>query len=410
MARDFLDELETRDPEVREREQFETLRNILRHAIDASAAWKKRLTGVAPETIRDRKALADLPVLRKSEFVELQKKNPPLGGLATREPGEFIHLFTSPGPIHEPGGEGDFGRMARSMHAAGFRKGDVVHNTFSYHFTPAGFMMEQGARALGCAVIPAGTGNTDLQLDTIAAIRPNRYVGTPSFLVILLETGKERGIDVSSIKTGIVGGEALTPSLLKRIEGHGVKVLQGYGTADVGQIAYETVSGEGMILDEDVIVEIVEPGGVQPIGPDETGEVVVTSLNPDYPLIRFATGDLSRFMEGASPCGRTARRIAGWLGRANQATKVRGLFVHPAQVDRIAKRHPELARIRLVIGSKNDQDTLFLRCEAEGGEDLAQALATSAREVLRLRANVEFAPQGTLPDDGTLIEDTRSHG
>lgn len=411
MAGDFYDEREGRDPTLREREQFGALEGVLRHAMEASPAWAERLAGIAPGDVADRAALAALPVLRKSELTGLQRAAPPFGGLATRPTGEYLHVFCSPGPIHEPGHAGDFWRMAPGMHAAGFRRGDIVHNTFAYHFTPAGFMMEQGAHAIGCAVVPAGTGNTDLQLETIAAVRPNRYAGTPSFLRIILEAGAERGVDLSSLETGIVGGEALTPSLRERIGELGVRVLQGYGTADVGQIAYETVPGEGMVLDEDVIVELVEPGGSAPVGPGETGEVVATLLNPDYPMIRFATGDLSRFLDGPSPCGRTAPRIAGWLGRADQATKVRGLFVHPGQVAEIAKRHPEVGRARLVVGREDDRDTLVLRCEAASADGgLADAVAETARAVLRLRAEVEVAPAGALPDDGILIDDTRAHG
>lgn len=411
MTKDFYDEREGREPAAREREQFGALADVLRRALEASPAWAERLAGVGPGDVKDRAALAALPVLRKSELTGLQRADPPFGGLATRAAGEYLHIFCSPGPIHEPGHAGDFWRMAPGMYAAGFRRGDIVHNTFAYHFTPAGFMMEQGAHAIGCAVIPAGTGNTDLQLETIAAVRPNRYAGTPSFLRILLEAAAERGVDLSCIESGIVGGEALTPSLRERIGELGVRVLQGYGTADVGQIAYETVPGEGMLLDEDVIVELVEPGGSAPVADGETGEVVVTLLNPDYPMIRFATGDLSRFLEGAGSCGRTAPRIAGWLGRADQAAKVRGLFVHPGQVAEIAKRHPEVGRVRLVVGREDDRDTLVLRCEAAAADGgLADALADTARAVLRLRTEVEVAPGGTLPDDGTLIEDTRAHG
>ncbi len=402
------DDLETRPPEVRARSQFERLRTLLRGAAAEAPAWSGRLAGIDPDRVDSREALARLPVLRKSDLPDLQQASPPFGGLATRPAGRFRHVFASPGPIYEPGGEGDFWRMARGMHAAGFRPGDLVHNTFSYHFTPAGFMMEQGAHALGCAVFPAGTGNTDLQLQTIASLRPNRYAGTPSFLGILLQEAAQRGLDVSSLESGIVGGEALTSRLRSRFEEEGIRVLQGYGTADVGQIAYETVPGTGLVVDEDVIVELVEPGGTAPVAPGAVGEVTVTLLSPAYPMIRFGTGDLSRFLEGPSPCGRTGPRLAGWLGRADQAAKVRGLFVHPGQVREIARRHPEIGRIRLIVGREQDRDRADLQVATRTGQSVAaETLAATARSVLRVRTAVSLVAEDRIPDDGRYIDDTR---
>ncbi len=405
------DDLETRPPEVRDRAQFEQLRSLLRRAAARAPTWSERLAGTDPDRVRSRADLAALPVLRKSDLPDLQRAAPPFGGLATRPTGRFRHVFASPGPIYEPGHTGDFWRMARGMHAAGFRPGDLVYNTFSYHFTPAGFMMEQGAHAIGCAVFPAGTGNTDLQLETLASLRPNRYAGTPSFLGILLEKAAERGLDLSSLESGIVGGEALTSGLRSRFDAAGIRVLQGYGTADVGQIAYETAPGAGMVLDEDVIVELVEPGGTTPVAPDAIGEVVVTVLNPAYPMIRFGTGDLSRFLEEPSPCGRTAPCIAGWLGRADQTAKVRGMFVHPGQVREIAKRHPEITRLRLLIGRERDRDTADLQVAARPGQPVAaDAVADTARSVLRVRAAVRLVAEDRIPDDGKYIDDTRAPG
>ncbi|MCY3854668.1 MAG: AMP-binding protein [Rhodospirillales bacterium] len=406
----YYDDLETRPPDVRERAQFQALQAVLRKAIAGAPAWSERLAGIDPDGVNDREALASLPVLRKSDLPPLQELAPPFGGLATRAAGTFQHVFASPGPIYEPGHTGDFWRMARVMHAAGFRPGDLVYNTFSYHFTPAGFMMEQGAHAIGCAVFPAGIGNTDLQVETIASLRPNRYAGTPSFLGILLKEGDSRGLDLSSIESGIVGGEALTGSLREQFDARGIRVLQGYGTADVGQIAYETTPGAGLVLDEDVIVELVEPGGTKPVPRGEVGEVVVTLLNPDYPMIRFGTGDLSKFLDSPSPCGRTAPRIAGWLGRADQTTKVRGMFVHPGQVQEIARRHPEVGRLRLMIGREDDRDTAVLQISPRAGQSApTDQISETARAVLRVRAEVKVVPEDTLPDDGQHIEDIRTH-
>ena len=374
---DFLDELETRDPEERERRQFAALAEQVAHAMRAAPAFAELLAGVDPAAVTDRAALARLPVIRKSELMERQKGGPgahrPFGGLTAVETGRLARIFASPGPIYDPDGRrGDWWRMARALWAAGFRRGDVVHNCFSYHFTPAGMMLETGAQEIGCAVVPAGVGNTEQQVRAIVDIRPAGYVGTPSFLRIILEKGREMGADLSSMRRALVSGEALPPALRAEIGAAGIAVRQCYATADLGLVAYESVPDAGLVLDEWVIVEILRPGTGDPVGPGEVGEVVVTTLNPDYPLIRFATGDLSMLLPGASPCGRTAPRLKGWMGRADQTTKVRGLFVHPSQV--------------------------------------AEAIAQSIQAVTRLRGDVAFVDPGALPNDGKVIEDARTSG
>jgi phenylacetate-coenzyme A ligase PaaK-like adenylate-forming protein len=320
----------------------------------------------------------------------------------------------SPGPIFEPGGgTADFFRMGRAMWAAGFRPGDLVYNTFSYHMTPAGMMMESGARAVGCPVFPAGIGNTEMQLQAIEALKPAAYVGTPSFLRILLEKGAEAGMDMSSFKSASVGGEALPPSLRSLLKDDlGLDhVIQSYGTADVGLIAYETEALEGMTIDEGIIVEIVRPGTGDPVASGEVGEVVVTSFNKTYPLIRFATGDMSAVLEGVSPCGRTNMRIKGWMGRADQRTKVKGMFVDPAQVIDVQKNHAELKKVRLVVGSENNSDTMILQCEIDGAgsESLSSAIEASIQSMCKVRGGVKFVPVGSLPNDGKVIDDARSY-
>ena len=404
------DALETRDPAAREAELFSALRDHL-HAAMRAPAIARLLDGVDPDAVTDRNALAALPVIRKSELMALQADSPPFGGLTPGAIGGYANVFASPGPIFEPvPRRTDPFRMARALFAAGVREGDLVHNTFSYHFTPAGAMLEGGARAIGCTVFPAGVGQTGLQLQVIARLRPNTYVGTPSFLDILLDKAAELGEDASSIRKGLVSGEALPPSLRTAIGERGVAVMQCYATADVGLIAYESPALEGMILDEGAIVEIVRPGTGDPVAEGEVGEVVVTPLNPGYPLVRFATGDLSAVMPGASPCGRTNTRIRGWMGRADQTTKVRGMFVHPSQVAEVVRRHVEVVRARLVVGSVGNQDVMTLRCESETGDaGLAGAIAASVREVCKLRGDIEIVPPGTLANDGKVIEDARTY-
>jgi phenylacetate-CoA ligase len=413
MGRDseHFDDLETRDPEQREREQGTALAFQIAHAKQNAPAYGEMLADVEPEAVTSREALALLPVTRKSELMARQKADPPFGGLVAQDLSEIPRIFQSPGPIYEPDGAGeDYWRFARALFAAGFRAGDVVHNTFAYHLTPAGRMTESGAHAIGCTVIPGGVGNTELQLETIATLKPNRFIGTPSFLKILLDKGVEGGFDVSSLKKASVGGEALPPSLRKELGEMGVEVLQGYGTADLGSIAYESSAIEGMIIDEGVIVEIVRPGSGDPVAEGEVGEVVVTTFNKTYPLVRFATGDLSAVLAGPSPCGRTNMRIKGWMGRADQTTKVKGMFVRPEQVNQVLARHPEVLKGRLVVDREGARDIMTLRCEtAEGGEALANDIATTIQSVCKVRGEVAFVEPGSLPNDGKVIDDVRSY-
>jgi phenylacetate-CoA ligase len=352
-----------------------------------------------------------LPVLRKSDLLELQKANPPLGGLNATPIDRLARLFMSPGPIFEPEGHGsDAYRFARALFAAGFRKGELVHNTFAYHLTPAGRIAESGAHALGCPVFPAGVGNTEQQVQAIAGMKPRHYIGTPSFLKIILEKAREMGADVSSLRHALVSGEALPPSLRAELAEHGVAVLQAYATADVGLIAYESEAKEGLIVDEGAIVEIVRPGTGTPVPDGEVGEVVVTVLNPDYPLIRFGTGDMSAVLAGTSPCGRTNLRIKGWMGRADQTTKVKGMFVHPGQIAEIAKRHPEVTRARLEVTGEKGQDAMTLVCETAASDAaLADAVAQSLSSVTKLRGTVKLVGVGDLPNDGKVIADLRSY-
>jgi len=409
---DYYDDLETRDPEVREKALFATLPGQIAHAKANAPYFARLLKDVEPDQVRGRKALAQLPVTRKSDLITLQKETPPFAGMTAVATGALGRVFSSPGPIYDPqGARGDFWRMGRALFAAGFRRGDLVHNTFSYHFTPAGMMMDLGAQAIGCAVFPAGIGQTELQVAAIADLKPDGYTGTPSFLKILLEKADELKADASSLKKALVSGEALLPPVRTWLLARGIDVRQCYGTADLGLIAYETEPMGGLIADEGVIVEILRPGTGDPVAEGEVGEVVVTTLCTEYPLIRFATGDLSAVAVGISPCGRTNTRIRGWMGRADQTTKVKGMFVHPSQVAQVLKRHPEILRARLVVdhdGEKNDRMTL--RCEVRNRNDLlAQAITNTLREVCKLRGQVEFADAGSLPNDGKVIEDLRKY-
>ena len=409
---DFFDGLETREPQVREAQQFEQLREQLRYAKVNIPAYADLLQEVDPEEIKDRALLARLPVTRKSAMAKAQAKVPPLGGYTDLKGRRLPRVFASPGAIFEPQADSeDFWRTARGLHAAGCREGDLVYNTFSYHFTPAGFMLESGAHALGCTVFPAGVGQTELQVQAMAHLRPHFYVGTPSFLKILLDKAKEMKADVSSLKLGLVSGEALPGPLRAELSDSGVDVLQGYATADVGLIGYESQSREGLLLDEEILLEIVRPGSGDPVDPGEVGEVVVTPLKPGYPLIRFATGDLSAAMEGVSPCGRTSPRIKGWMGRADQTTKVRGMFVHPSQVAAVVERHDEIRRARLEVSRVENADVMKMFCEvtaASGlGDDFTRAVAESIREICKLRGEVELVEAGQLPNDGKVIDDQR---
>jgi phenylacetate-CoA ligase len=405
---DNYDSKETRDPQEREAELFSRLPAILRKAMEAPA-YAERFRSVDPAAITSRAALAQLPVLRKSELPALHKASPPFGGFVPTSAGAFARLFTSPGPIFEPeAAHADAWRGARALFAAGFRPGDVVLNTFSYHLTPGGFIMDSAARALGCAVIPAGPGNTEQQFELIEAYRPVGYSGTPDFLKILIDAAIAKGRDLSSLKRALVSGAAFPPSLQKEIKSHGIEAYQAFGTADLGMIAFETPAREGMVVNEDLIVEIVKPGTGEPVAAGDVGEIVVTSLVPEHPWIRLALGDLTAHLPGASPCGRTNMRIKGWMGRADQTTKVKGMFVRPEQIAEIAKHHPALGRLRLVVTRANETDMMTLRAEcAAPGEALRDELAATLRAVTKLGGAVELVGAGSLPNDGKVIADER---
>lgn len=409
---DFFDAAETRDPGERETGLLAALPRVVAAAQRDAPAYRDLLGGIHAAAVDSREALARLPLTRKSELIELQRRNRPFGGFTTVPTARLARVFASPGPIYEiEPRRPDFFRMARALFAAGFRPGDLIHNTFSYHLTPAGAMLESAAQALGCPVIPAGTGQTEQQLMTIADLRPVGYVGTPSFLKILLDRAAESGADVTSLTKALVGAEAFPAVLRDEFRGRGIAALQCYGTADVGLIAYETTAPDGavcdgMVVDEGIILEIVEPGSGVPVAPGEVGEVVVTTLSPEYPLIRFATGDLSALLVAPSPCGRTNLRIKGWLGRADQSAKVRGMFVHPSQVVEILKRHPAVRRGRLVIERPASADVMTLMIET-GAPDEAGAIAATAQAVTKLRTDVSCVACGSLPQDGRLIDDRR---
>jgi phenylacetate-CoA ligase len=405
---DHYDARESRDPAEREAELFSRLPDVLRKAL-AAPAYAERLRGVDLARVTNRAALAALPVLRKSELPSLHKATAPFGGLIANPPGSFGRLFTSPGPIFEPeAARADAWRGARALHAAGFRKGDVVLNTFSYHLTPGGFIFDASARALGCAVIPAGPGNTEAQFELIEAYSPAGYCGTPDFLKILLDAAASSGRNVSSIKRATVSGAAFPKSLQEEIKSHGIDAYQAFGTADLGLIAYETSAREGMVVNEDLILEIVRPGTGDPVPDGEVGEIVVTTLDPDHPWIRLAIGDLTAALPGRSACGRTNMRIKGWMGRADQTTKVKGMFVRPEQIAEIARRHPELKRLRLVVTRDNEQDAMTLRCESDSmGDAVREAIAATLRAVTKLGGDVELVTPGSLPNDGKVIADER---
>jgi len=405
---EHYDALETRDPAIREADLFARLPGVLRKAMEAPA-YAERLKGIDPDLVTGRAALARLPVLRKSELPALHKAAPPFGGFVAASPGSFSRLFTSPGPIFEPeGAHADPWRGARALYAVGFRPGDVVLNTFSYHLTPGGFIFDTSARALGCAVIPAGPGNTEAQFELIEAYRPACYSGTPDFLKILLDAAASAGRDISSIKRALVSGAAFPKSLQEEIKARGVDAYQAFGTADLGLIAFETPAREGMTVNEDLIMEIVRPGTGDPVAEGDVGEIVVTSLDPHHPWIRLAIGDLTAALPGKSRCGRTNMRIRGWMGRADQTTKVKGMFVRPEQVAEIGKRHPELGRLRLVVSRSGEADVMTLRAEcASPSEALRDQLTSTLRTVAKLGGNVELVGAGSLPNDGKVIADER---
>jgi phenylacetate-CoA ligase len=406
------DQLEVRPSAQREQEMLTALPGLLVHAVERAPALAGHLEGIDPASVTSLAALAQLPVLRKSDLSERQQADPPFGGLTATPLAQFAKLFMSPGPILEPEGpRPDYWRFGRALYAAGIRPGDVIHNAFAYHLTPAGSIIESGARAIGCPVIPAGTSQTELQLAAIARVRPVAYAGTPSFLKTLLERGRADGVDVSCFKKALVGGEAFPKALAEALEHEfGVHAYQCYGTADVGLIAYETPPREGLVIDEGVLVEIVRPGTGDPVPAGEVGEVVVTVFNPDYPLIRFATGDLSALLPGASPCGRTNLRLRGWLGRADQTTKVKGLFVYPRQIAEITRRHPEIGRARLVVDRHDHTDRMTLHCEVESRpEGLVEAIAKTMTSLTGLRGKIVLAAAGELANDGKVIDDRRPH-
>jgi phenylacetate-CoA ligase len=411
-----LDALETRAPEERERALLARLPGLIARAQQAPG-WAKILDGVDPGTITSRAALAALPVTRKSDLKTLQEERPPFGGLAATPTAELAHVFMSPGPIFDPEGRGqDWWRFARPLFAAGVRAGGLLQNCFSYHFTPAAFMVESGAARIGCSVIPAGTGQTEMQVQAMAALRPDTYVGTPSFLRIIIEKARETGADIGSVRHALLGAEALPESLRSWFREQGVPhVFQTYASADIGSIAYETATDgaldPGMVLDEEVLLEIVRPGSGEPVAPGDIGEVVVTLFNADYPLIRFATGDLSALLVDGVRGVRTNSRIRGWLGRADQTTKVRAMFVHASQVQNIVRRHPDIVKARLVVSGQMANDVMTLQCEMAGTPDaaLAAAIGASIREVTKLRGEVAFLAPGSLPEDGKLIEDARDY-
>ena len=408
---DHYDALETRDAAVREREQLARIPEIVARAITA-AGWARHLSGIDPKSINSRAALAKLPLLRKSELLARQKEAPPFGGFNATPAGKAKRLMMSPGPIFEPEGSGaDWWGCARACFAAGFRSGDIVHNAFAYHLTPGGFILESGAHALGCAVIPAGPGSTEQQLEAIAHLKPAGYMGTPDFLKILLDTAAKAGKDVSSIRRGLVSGAALPGSLRQELSSRGVDVLQCYATAELGIAAYESEAKEGMIVNESLIVEIVRPGTGDPVPEGEVGEVVVTTFNPDYPMIRLATGDLSAVLPGVSPCGRTNMRIKGWMGRADQTAKVKGMFVRPELVVEVGKRHPALGRVRLVVTRANEQDAMTLMAECAAPDaGLTDAVAATLQSVTKLKGEVKLVAPGSLPNDGKVIADERPVG
>ncbi|WP_040638774.1 phenylacetate--CoA ligase family protein [Microvirga lotononidis] len=406
---DAFDTLETRAPAEREAALFAMLPDILKQAAQAPA-YAQRLQGLDLDGIRSREALATLPVLRKSELPGLQKAALPFGGFVPGAPGSFGRLFTSPGPIFEPEADApDPWNAARGLFAAGFRRGDVVLNTFSYHLTPGGFIMDSGARALGCAVIPAGPGNTEQQFELIEAYRPVAYCGTPDFLKILLDGAASSGRDVSSIRRALVSGAAFPKSLQDEFSAKGIEAYQAYATADLGFIAYETPAREGLVVNEDIIVEIVRPGTGDPVPEGDVGEIVVTTLDRHRPFIRLALGDLTAAMSGSSPCGRTNMRIKGWMGRADQATKVKGMFVRPEQVAEIGRRQPALGRLRLVVTRDGETDVMTLMAETDNPSDaLAATLAEALQTILKLRGSVMLISPGSLPNDGKVIADERT--
>jgi len=412
----FFDTAETQAPADREKALFEALPRFLKTAVKAAPGLARWLDGIDLSAITSRQAMTALPVLRKAELMEFQMAEPPFGGFADPAALAGSRVFLSPGPLWEPQGlKVDQGAAARAFFAAGIRPGDIVHNAFAYHMTPGGFILDEGARALGCTVFPAGTGNTDMQVEAAASLKPTVYCGTPDFLKVMLDRAAEAGKDLSSFRRGLVSGGALFPSLRAEYRERGIDVLQCYATAEFGVIAYESAAEDGtplpgMIVNEHVIIEIVRPGTGDPVPDGEVGEVVVTGFNPAYPLVRLGTGDLSAILQGASPCGRTNARIKGWMGRADQRTKIKGMFVDPKQVADIVRRHPEIAKARLVVGRDGERDTMVLHVEPANGRTAEKnALEASLRDVTKLGGDVQIAMPGSLPNDGKIIADERDY-
>ena len=416
IAAPHYDKLETRSSKQREAALLAALPALIAHAKRRAPGFARIFEKIKPEKISSRAALAALPVTRKSDLGALQAQERPLGGLNATPVAKLAKVFMSPGPIYEPEGRAkDWWRTARALYAGGFRAGDLVVNTFAYHFTPAGSMLESGARAIGCTVVPAGTGQTELQVAAIRDLKIDGYVGTPSFLKLIMEKAGELQCDISSLKKAHVGAEYLPPALREAMLGSGIRVTQSYGSADLGSIAYESLAPDGsvnpgMILDEGLLLEIVRPGTADPVPAGEVGEVVITTFNRDYPLIRFGTGDLSAVLPGKSPCGRTNTRIRGWLGRADQSTKVRAMFVTPKQVNEVLRRHPEILKARLVVEGESGNDRMTLKCETKSRPaGLAEAVVASIRDLTKLRGEVVLVDAGSLPNDGKVIEDLRKY-
>ncbi|GAA0305063.1 phenylacetate--CoA ligase family protein [Rhodovulum strictum] len=403
-----FDDLETRSADARAASLAECLPAQIAAARNLPG-YAATLADVDPDSIRDRAALAALPLLRKSALTGAQAAHPPLGGYTVWPASGFDHIFQSPGPIYEPGCVStNWWRLGRFVHAVGIGQGDIVQNCFGYHLTPAGMMFENAARAVGAAVLPAGTGQTELQARAAHDVGVTAYAGTPDYLKVILDKADEMGLNLSRIRRAAVSGGALFPSLRKEYADRGITCLQCYATADLGNVAYESPAMEGMIVDEGVIVEIVRPGTGDPVPDGEVGEVVVTSLNPDYPLIRFATGDLSAVLPGVSPCGRTNMRIKGWMGRADQTTKIKGMFVRPEQVADLVARHPEIARARVIAGREGEMDTMTVQIETTATDPAPYE--ASVAELLKLKGRVELVAPGSLPNDGKVIDDQRSYG
>lgn len=402
----YFDTLETRSDDQRASDQAKALQGQIALA-QTAVGYGSSLAGIDASSITSAADLAALPVLRKSDLSKAQAANAPFGGFTVKPASGFAHIFQSPGPIYEPGGvDHDWWRMGRFLHAVGIGQGDVVQNCFGYHLTPAGMIFESGARAVGAAVLPAGTGQTELQVTAARDVGATAYAGTPDYLKVILDKAEAMGISLGFTKAA-VGGGALFPSLRQEYADRGITCLQSYATADLGNIAYETPAMEGMIVDENVIVEIVTPGTGTPVAPGEVGEVVVTTLNPDYPLIRFATGDLSAMMPGTSPCGRTNMRIKGWMGRADQTTKIKGMFVRPEQVAALVEKHDEIVKARVVAARDGEMDTMTVQIEATGGDEIT--FGKSVIEVLKMKGKIEVRAPGSLPKDGLVIEDQRSY-